>query len=155
MTIQTLSEEQTQKLGNQLSRLLGGGEVIALIGELGSGKTVFVHGLAEGLEVRDIVHSPSFMIANEYHGRLTLYHFDFYRLRVEEEIWNLGWQDYLNNVGIIVIEWADRFVKVLPTERLEILFTTDPENEQKRIITFIPIGEKYVNLLKNHFKFSG
>lgn len=154
MQIQTNAEAQTRNLGERLSALLNGGEIIALIGELGSGKTVFVHGIAAGLGVQESVHSPSFTILNEYHGRLILYHFDFYRLKSEEEVWNLGWQDYLNNSGIIVIEWADRFPKVLPEERLEIRFSPDRDNEQKRIMTFSPIGKRYTALLKNHFKFS-
>jgi tRNA threonylcarbamoyladenosine biosynthesis protein TsaE len=153
MQIQTFSEQQTRKLGEQLGALFIGGEVIALSGELGSGKTVFVHGLAEGLSVRETVHSPSFTIMNEYSGRLSLYHFDFYRLKTEEEVWNLGWQDYLNSTGINVIEWADRFPKVLPEERLEITFAPDSNNPNNRMITLTPRGVKYSNLLKTDFKF--
>ncbi len=152
MGIQTSSEEQTRRLGEQLGTMLHGGEVIALIGELGSGKTVFVHGLATGLGVRESVHSPSFTILNEYRGRLRLSHFDFYRLKSEEEVWNLGWQDYLNDSGIIVIEWADRFPSVLPEERLEIRFAPDTNDSHKRIITFTPLGEQYINLIGNKFK---
>ncbi|MDI6783192.1 MAG: tRNA (adenosine(37)-N6)-threonylcarbamoyltransferase complex ATPase subunit type 1 TsaE, partial [bacterium] len=139
-TIQTKSAEETRKLGEQLSHHLSGGEIIALIGELGSGKTVFVHGLAEGLGVQETVHSPSFTILNEYHGRLTLYHFDFYRLKSAEEVWELGWQDYLNNLGVVVIEWADRFPHVLPNERIEIRFVADATEENKRRITIQAIG---------------
>jgi tRNA threonylcarbamoyladenosine biosynthesis protein TsaE len=146
--LRTCSAKETQQVGKQISQLLTGGEIIALIGELGSGKTVFVRGLAEELGICETVHSPSFTIVNEYHGRLTLYHLDFYRLQSEEEVWNLGWQDYLNNNGVLVIEWADRFPNVLPQERIEIRFTTDPENENKRIITFNPVGEKYIIQLR-------
>jgi tRNA threonylcarbamoyladenosine biosynthesis protein TsaE len=153
MQIQTGAEEQTRYLGEQLGALLTGGEIIALIGELGAGKTVFVHGLAAGLGVQESVHSPSFTILNEYHGRLVFYHFDFYRLKSEEEIWNLGWQDYLDNSDLVVIEWADRFPKVLPEERLEITFTPDSNNPNNRIITLTPRGVKYGNLLKADFKF--
>jgi tRNA threonylcarbamoyladenosine biosynthesis protein TsaE len=148
MQIQTDTEEQTRNLGERLSAVLNGGEVIALIGELGSGKTMFVHGLATGLGIQESVHSPSFTILNEYHDGLILYHFDFYRLKSEEEVWNLGWQDYLNSSGIMVIEWADRFPKVLPQERLEIRFTPDSNNPNIRILTFTPIGAKYTVLLQ-------
>jgi tRNA threonylcarbamoyladenosine biosynthesis protein TsaE len=147
MQIQTDSEVQTRNLGERLSGLLTGGEVIALNGELGAGKTMFVHGLASGLGVQEPVHSPSFTILNEYHGRLIFNHFDFYRLKTEEEVWNLGWQDYLNSSGIMVIEWADRFPKVLPEERLEIRFTPDANNPNNRNITLTPIGVKYTTLL--------
>ncbi|MFB3894836.1 MAG: tRNA (adenosine(37)-N6)-threonylcarbamoyltransferase complex ATPase subunit type 1 TsaE [bacterium] len=152
--MQTNSAEQTRKLGNQLSVILTGGEVIALVGELGSGKTIFVHGLAAGLGISESVHSPSFTILNEYAGRLRLYHFDFYRLKSEEEVWNLGWQDYLTNSGIVVVEWADRFPRVLPEERLEIRFTPDMDGANKRNITFTPIGVKYRSLIKQHLKFN-
>lgn len=150
MVIQTFSEEETRKAGERFSYLISGGEIIALIGELGSGKTVFVHGLAEGLAVRESVHSPSFTIVNEYRGRLPLYHVDFYRLKSADEVWSAlgGLQDYLNGKGVVVIEWADRFPNILPDERLEIRFATDQENEQKRIITFNPIGERYTQLIK-------
>jgi tRNA threonylcarbamoyladenosine biosynthesis protein TsaE len=148
MTMQTMSEQETRELGHRLSQLFTGGEVIALIGELGGGKTAFVRGIATGLAVHETVHSPSFTIVNEYHGRLPLYHLDFYRVQIESEIWAFGWQDYLNSTGVIAIEWADRFPNILPEERLEIRFTTDEENEKERIITFIPIGEKYLALIR-------
>ena len=154
MNLQTNSVTETRNLGKLFSQLLTGNEVVALIGELGSGKTVFVQGLAEGLEINEIVHSPSFTLVNEYHGKSTVYHFDFYRLKSEEEVWNLGWQDYLSNSGILVIEWADRFPHILPGERIEIRFTTNSENENKRFINFNPIGEKYTTLLKNQCKFA-
>ncbi|MCX7920251.1 MAG: tRNA (adenosine(37)-N6)-threonylcarbamoyltransferase complex ATPase subunit type 1 TsaE [bacterium] len=152
MRLQTYSAQETRRLGNQFGQFFVGGECIGLCGELGSGKTVFVQGLAEGLGITEPIHSPSFTLVNEYQGRLRLYHFDFYRLKSVEEIWALGWQDYLNQNGVIVIEWAERFPAVLPLDRIEIRFTLDQNNEQQRIMTITPIGEKYTTLLETYLK---
>ena len=91
--------------------------VIALIGQLGAGKTHFVKGLAQGLGIADDVSSPTFSLVQEYlQGNKPLYHFDFYRIEADEELLDLGWDDYLQRPGIIVVEWADRYPNAFPAD---------------------------------------
>ena len=98
-----------------------GGEVIALCGELGAGKTTLIKGVAEGLGVRpEEVHSPTFVLMNVYEGRLPLYHFDFYRLDRTDEIVRLDYEEYLGGDGVAVIEWADRMRDLLPSDHLQV-----------------------------------
>ena len=111
------SEEEMIALGAKLSSGFGGGEVVALVGELGAGKTHLSKGLAEGLNCEDAVTSPTFSLVNEYlSGRLPLYHFDFYRIDSVEELEQIGWEEYLEEEGVIVVEWADKFPDCLPPE---------------------------------------
>lgn len=118
------SPQMTKELGKNLARSLKPGTVLALEGELGAGKTCFVQGLAKGLDVPDnvFVRSPSFTILNQYDGRLSLYHFDFYRLSKKEELGDLGLEEYFDGNGITVIEWADRFENALPKKAIKIHF---------------------------------
>jgi tRNA threonylcarbamoyladenosine biosynthesis protein TsaE len=125
-------EEATERLGYQLASLFRPGDVIALYGELGAGKTCLVRGLAEVLGVeKGLVSSPSFSLINEYLGKVPLFHMDFYRLGLEEEIVDLGLEEYFDGPGISIIEWAER-IKDLPEERLEISITI--LNESRRQI---------------------
>ena len=113
-------EEATERLGCELASLFRVGDVIALYGELGAGKTCLVRGLAKGLGVeKGLVSSPSFSLINEYPGPLPLFHMDCYRLGPEEEIQELGLEEYFDGPGISIIEWAER-IKELPEERLDI-----------------------------------
>jgi len=109
--VRTISPEQTRGLGAALARALRPGDVVALAGELGAGKTVLVQGMARGLGVspRTLVTSPSFVLLHEYQGNMPLYHFDFYRLSKEDEVLALGYEEYQSGCGICAIEWADRF----------------------------------------------
>ncbi len=110
------SPAETFELGRLAARELRGGEVFALVGELGSGKTHFVKGLAVGLGYRDEVTSPTFTLVHEHFGgRLPLFHFDFYRLASAEETLRVGFDDYLDGNGVLAIEWADKFPGLLPT----------------------------------------
>ena len=114
------SEEATEGLGHRLASLFQAGDVIALYGELGAGKTCLVRGLAEGLGAeKALVSSPSFSLINEYPGALPLFHMDCYRLGLEEEIQELGLEEYFDGPGVSIIEWAER-IRNLPEERLEI-----------------------------------
>ena len=111
------SAEETFELGRRRAESLRGGEVLALVGELGAGKTHFVKGLAAGLACRANVTSPTFVLIHEYvDGRLPLYHFDFYRLESEEEVRQIGLDDYLHGNGVVVVEWADKFPSLLPAD---------------------------------------
>jgi tRNA threonylcarbamoyladenosine biosynthesis protein TsaE len=128
MELITHSPEQTIQLGRLLGKQLQSGDILALTGELGSGKTCLTRGICEGLGVSDEVTSPTFVLINEYQGRLPVYHFDFYRLNSEEEIRELGIEDYMNGDGICIIEWAERGLNLLPEDHLDIYLTNLFEN---------------------------
>jgi tRNA threonylcarbamoyladenosine biosynthesis protein TsaE len=102
----TNCHEQTLALGQQLANSLKSGDVVALYGGLGAGKTVFAKGIAGGLNISDEVVSPTFTLLKEYAGDLTLHHFDLYRIEDEEELVHIGFYDYLGSDGVCVIEWA-------------------------------------------------
>ena len=104
----TNSAEETERLGQRLGETLRGGEVVAYLGELGAGKTAFTRGLARGLGIPMRVTSPTYTIVNEYTGgRLPLFHFDMYRLGSEEELFDIGWEDYLARGGVCAVEWSE------------------------------------------------
>ena len=117
--------------------------VICLIGELGSGKTVFTKGFAASLGIKDTITSPTFTIIKEYDsGELPLYHMDVYRL--EDSVEGIGFKDYFNKGGVTIIEWADLIEKQLPKKRLEIKFKVI--DEDTRVLVFTPYGEEYEEL---------
>jgi len=104
----TNSPAETEALGAALGRVLTPGTVIAYRGDLGAGKTAFTRGLARGLGYSDPVTSPTYTIVNEYlGGRLPLFHFDMYRLRSSEDLWDIGWEDYLDRGGVCAVEWSE------------------------------------------------
>ena len=104
----TNSPEETERVGAALAKVLKPGTVIAYRGDLGAGKTAFTRGLAKGLGVTEIVTSPTYTIVNEYlGGRLPLFHFDMYRLGSEEELFDIGWEDYLERGGVCAVEWSE------------------------------------------------
>jgi tRNA threonylcarbamoyladenosine biosynthesis protein TsaE len=138
--------EQTQRLGMRLGELAQSGDVFLLTGNLGSGKTCLTQGIAWGLGIKEYAFSPSFVIIREYHGRLPLYHIDFYRLDRIEEIADLGLDEYLYGKGVCVVEWADKGISVLPDEHLLINLSYVTDNE--RTITLEPKGVRYTELLK-------
>jgi tRNA threonylcarbamoyladenosine biosynthesis protein TsaE len=140
------SPEQTQRLGIRLGELAQSGDVFLLTGNLGSGKTCLTQGIAWGLGVKEYAFSPSFVIIREYHGRLTLYHIDFYRLDRIEEIADLGLDEYLYGKGVCVVEWAEKGIAVLPKEHL--LINLSYISDTERSISPEPKGHRYVNLLK-------
>lgn len=133
----------TERLGEELGKLLIPGDVISLVGELGAGKTVFVHGIARGLGVDSPVSSPSFMIIHEYVGKHPIFHCDFFRLESYQELEDIGWEEYLKREGIIVIEWANRIPQALPEEYLEVTFSPVIHCESARRIQFYPVGRRY------------
>ena len=108
MEFVTHSPEQTEQVGEALGRILTPGTILAYRGDLGAGKTAFTRGLARGLGYREPVTSPTYTIVNEYlGGRLPLFHFDMYRLRSSEELWDIGWEDYLERGGVCAVEWSE------------------------------------------------
>lgn len=118
------SRSQTERLGHVIGSSLTDGEVLALTGPLGAGKTALVRGIAAGLDVPpESVSSPTFVLAHEYHGRIPLVHIDLYRLRTVAEAESIGLDDYLAGSAVVAIEWADRFPGWLPEDRLEVQLT--------------------------------
>jgi len=115
----TENERETRQLGKNLAGLLQKGDVVALYGELGSGKTIFVKGICDGLGIDEPVTSPSFTLIQEYHGKESIAHFDFYRLESVREIEDLGLDDYFEN-SISLIEWAERGETILPSEHFKV-----------------------------------
>ncbi len=126
--------EQTEQAGAKLASKLPPGTVVAMLGDLGAGKTAFVRGMAAGLGIKQRVTSPTFTIVNEYlGGRCPLFHFDLYRLSGEEELYDIGWEDYLGRGGICAVEWSERAPEAMePCIRVEIT-PAGPEEEHRRI----------------------
>ena len=120
MTIVTNSEIETVHEGENLGRTLVPGSVVALYGELGAGKTTFTSGLAAGLGVGMYVSSPTFTIVNEYLGAVPLFHFDLYRLEGESELFDIGWDDYLERGGVCVVEWSEKVSGAFPAETITV-----------------------------------
>ena len=135
--------------GRRLGERLFSSAVIALIGPLGAGKTHFVRAVAEGLDVEDsrMVTSPTFVLIQEYKGRLPIYHFDAYRLRGDAEFKELGAHEYFASDGVSLIEWADRVEKCLPRDYLRITFSVT--GETSRTATMEAIGERYGDIIAN------
>lgn len=110
----TRSPEETELLGEKLARNLPPGTILAYRGDLGAGKTAFTRGLAKGLGYKDAVTSPTYTIVNEYlGGRLPLFHFDMYRLRSAEDLFDIGWDDYLERKGICAVEWSENVAEAM------------------------------------------
>ena len=108
MVFTSTSPEQTEQLGQALARQLQPGTVIAYLGDLGAGKTAFTRGLAKGLGCREQVTSPTYTIVNEYlSGKMPLFHFDMYRLTCADDLWDIGWEDYLDRGGVCAVEWSE------------------------------------------------
>lgn len=128
------SPEETEQLGEQLGRTLRPGSVVAYRGDLGMGKTAFTRGLARGLGCTCRVTSPTFTIVNEYSGALPLFHFDMYRLDSSDELFDIGWEDYLSRGGVCAVEWSERVEDALPEDALWVSFARG-NGENDRIIT--------------------
>ena len=124
----TNAPEETEALGEKLAKLLPPGTVLAYLGDLGAGKTAFTRGLARGLGCRETVTSPTYTIVNEYlGGRLPLFHFDMYRLTSSDDLWDIGWEDYLDRQGVCAVEWSENVPEAMTgalTVRIEKLGDT-------------------------------
>lgn len=128
MVIETNSAKETFELGVQIGQKCVPGEVYTLIGDLGVGKTVFTQGLAKGLEIDELISSPTFTIVQVYEeGRLPFYHFDVYRIGDVEEMDEIGYDDYIYGQGVCLIEWANLIEEILPKKRKEITIEKDLE----------------------------
>ncbi len=137
--------EETTNLGLAIGKLLNPGDIVCLTGDLGTGKTHITKGIAKGLEIDDYITSPTFTIVNEYDsGRIKLYHFDVYRVSDPDEIYAIGFDDYIFSDGVSIIEWANYIEEILPNEYLHILIEKDlSKGENFRNITITPYGERY------------
>jgi len=129
------NESETEKIGELLAASLRKGDVVAFFGGLGAGKTAFTRGLARGLGCQGRVTSPTFTIVNEYDGKIPLFHFDMYRLADEEELFDIGWEDYLARDGVCAVEWSERIPEALPGETVRVTIQRCTENEDWRNIS--------------------
>ena len=145
LNLVTESPEETQRLGARLGKLAQVGDVLLLVGGLGAGKTCLTQGIAWGLDIEGYATSPSFVVVNQYQGRLPLYHIDLYRLDRLEEVIELGLDDYLYGRGVCVVEWAKKALDMLPKEHL--LVEMSYLSDTSRNLVLKPVGERYVELL--------
>ena len=127
------SYEDTLKIGEEIAQSLKGTEVIALFGGLGMGKTALTTGIAKGLGCTDCVSSPTFALVNEYHGKCNIYHFDMYRISSWDDLYSIGFFDYLDT-GVLVIEWSENIENALPDEYIRITIEKG-NDENERILT--------------------
>lgn len=139
--------EETLRFAERLAGKCREGDVIALEGDLGAGKTTFTKGFARGLGIKRTVNSPTFTIIKEYEGRLPLYHMDVYR--VADEMEDLGFEEYFEGEGVTVIEWAHLIEEQLPRERLTIYLYNQGLNERKMVV--VASGERYEQLCEGIF----
>ena len=134
MEVLSNSAAQTEQLGARLARVLRPGSVIALRGGLGAGKTAFTRGLARGLGIEDTVTSPTYTIVNEYlTGRLPLFHFDMYRLHSSDELFDIGWEDYLARGGVCAVEWSENVEDALSDAITVEICHVDGQEDARRI----------------------
>ena len=135
MQITTHSADETQALGQKLASRLAPGDVIAYFGDLGAGKTAFTRGLAQGLGITDPVTSPTYTIVNEYlSGRIPLFHFDMYRLSSSDELFDIGWEDYLSRGGVCAVEWSENVDDALQ-DAIRVTIEKDADEPDTRHIT--------------------
>ncbi len=133
MKIFSKSESETEQAGEFLARFISPGSVVAMFGDLGAGKTAFVRGFARGMGYTGRVTSPTYSLVNEYLAPIPVFHFDMYRLEGEDDLFDIGWEDYLGRGGICIAEWCERIRDALPPE--SIFVTIEKSGENNRIIT--------------------
>ncbi len=146
LRLQTASPPETEAHGVQLGRLLRAGDVVALSGDLGAGKTVLARGLAAGAGATGYVASPTFTLIREYRGAIPVYHVDLYRLDRPEQLDDLGLDEIFDGSGIVVLEWAEHAAAWLPDEHLWITLRFGAGADQ-RVLDLVPKGPRYVALL--------
>jgi tRNA threonylcarbamoyladenosine biosynthesis protein TsaE len=146
LNIVTHSPGETREFGHKLADMLKTKDVICLIGDLGTGKTLFVQGIANGLGVQEDVTSPTFTLMNVYQGIIPVYHFDLYRLDYPEQLLDVGFEEYTAADGVALIEWADKFPDWMPEECLWIEFI--PESANSRRLALKAKGARYRQMLE-------
>ena len=125
------STQETEAIGEELAQKLRGGDVLAFTGSLGMGKTAFTRGLARGLGCRGRVTSPTFTIVNEYEGRTPLFHFDMYRLGSSDELFDIGWEDYLDRGGVCAVEWSENVPEAFDGSEIRVSIEKCSDNARK------------------------
>lgn len=130
----TSSDKETKILGEKVGENLKPFDIVALIGPLGSGKTTFVKGIAQGLNIKEDITSPTFILVNEYRGRHPLYHIDLYRLDRVQQIEEIGIEEYFEKDGIVIIEWAEKLNELTPKHAKPVYFSFISENQRKIVI---------------------
>lgn len=138
-------ENKTKEIGYKLGKLLTENSVICLVGDLGAGKTTLTQSIAKSLEVYDYITSPTFTIVNEYEGKYPFYHFDVYRIGSSDEMYDIGYDEYIENGGVCIIEWANLIEDILPDEYLYINLKY-LDNSREMILN--PIGDKYEKIVE-------
>ncbi len=146
------TRNETQAAGKRLGNLLQAGDVIALIGDLGTGKTTLTKGIAHGMGIRGMVQSPTFTLVQEYRGNPPLFHCDPYRLEGAEDLVLLGFEEYFERGGVVIMEWADKVESLLPTDRLTLTLTfaeatEDFGEDAPRLCRAVPGGTRSLALL--------
>lgn len=152
LQLTTKNEAETLIIGEAIGKSLKSGDIVALIGELGAGKTVLTKGIAKGLGIKDEPNSPTFVILNIYEAEIPLYHFDLYRISNIEELEGVGYKDYFFGDGVKVIEWADKIIDVLPQDTVIIeasIIESRNENSFNNRKLLIKGNEKWLSLFKN------
>ena len=139
LVVTTNTVAETEAVGQALAKQLSAGDIVAMYGDLGAGKTAFVRGMARGLDSQDPVSSPTFTIVNEYSGRLKLYHFDAYRLASSDELYDIGWDDYTGSGGVCVVEWSENISDIYDGTQTSVKI--ERISERGRKITIERAGE--------------
>lgn len=138
------NEEDTQILGKKLGKKLSKGMIVCLNGDLGAGKTTITKSIAKSMRIDEDITSPTFTIVNEYtDNEVPLYHFDVYRIGSSEEMYDIGFEEYINSEGICIIEWSNLIEDILPSERLDIVLSYDGEGRKADLY---PYGDKYIEI---------
>ncbi|CDI50643.1 tRNA (adenosine(37)-N6)-threonylcarbamoyltransferase complex ATPase subunit type 1 TsaE [Clostridium tetani] len=138
------SVDETIGIGEQIGKLAHAGDIICLEGDLGTGKTHLTKGIAKGLGIHNNITSPTFNIVNEYEGRLKFYHFDVYRVNDPDEIYAIGFDEYIFSDAVTVIEWSNYIEELIPEEYMKILVEKNSKNDfNSRKITITPYGKRY------------
>jgi tRNA threonylcarbamoyladenosine biosynthesis protein TsaE len=125
------SEDETVRYGIDFAKRLRAGSFVAFYGDLGAGKTRFIKGICEALQVREIVNSPTFTIVNEYHGTLPVFHIDLYRMTSTQEIFGIGFDEYLEAGGICLVEWAEKLNGLIPEKRFDVRMSLVDDNTRE------------------------
>jgi len=144
INIETHSFEETVEIGQKLGAVLKSGDIISLSGDLGTGKTAFTNGIAKSLGIASYITSPTFTIVNEYEGRFPLYHFDVYRIADPDEMFDIGFEEYISGEGITIIEWGEQIEEILPKEIIRVVIKKNLDKGlDVREISIDFIGERY------------
>ncbi|MBS4534639.1 tRNA (adenosine(37)-N6)-threonylcarbamoyltransferase complex ATPase subunit type 1 TsaE [Clostridium sp. D2Q-14] len=143
----TRSPDETKELGYKIGKLLKAGDVLCLDGDLGAGKTTLTQAITKGLDVEDYVTSPTFTIVNEYEGRFHINHFDVYRIADVDEMYDIGYEEYVYSDSVSIIEWASIIEEILPEDRIDLYINKLQENNNREIEIKI-IGKGNEDIIK-------